>query len=849
MVATKQEMLVSNLLGRAYREFLNSLPLSAWLISQNGSRTFQNLAARQMAGEVESEGAAGSWSSAINGGDYEKMLSAIRRTFQGESGQAVYVRCAYRGGFRWMRASLAIVPKTAAEENTVLVTFSDVSFAAESEGAFHEAASVYQQVVDIAGVGIWILNDEDKTTFVNEAIAQMLGYAREEIVGKRPSEFIAAAEFEAATARLKRRREGVSEKIELKYRRRDSSELWAELSAIPLIDASGGYAGSAAMVVDVTERKRAETLAHGQTAALNRTLSLMATEPSLDTVLGHVLKAITEQLCVTSSALYLLDSESGIAALHMTYDHGRVTRGDDSGQPVHLGALHVQEYAEEWNRRGGGLPPAVIDTETSKSLDESIRNWLREEGIRTLVLVPLVVKERLAGAFSVRMKERRPPRGSELDLAESLAHQASLAVQLTILAERARRVAVLEERNRAAVDRAAELARANRALKQILDVLATNPDMDEVMGQVLTALTQILEGTTSTLWLKNEDEETATLHLVFQDGHLVSGAESGHRLAGQKLELSRGDLFAMAVFRLQRPVWHEVERSAALDETAKIYLSSRGARALLGIPMILGERPIGSIVVRFSQLRQFGSFELELAQGLAQQATLALQMTRLAQQARRAAISDERNRMAREIHDTLAQGFAGILIQLQAAEQVLNGARLDVRSHIESARALARSGLSEARRSVRGLRPELLLGGDIASGLERLVGQLSNESQMKIRLEVTGERPSLPPDVESNLLRIAQEGITNAMKHAGGNQVSVKLNFDPEVLKLIVEDNGAGFDPQESALGRGFGLISMQERAERLGGVLTILTKPGAGTKLHLLVPLVHSARGETGHS
>src|SRR6202021_4244953 len=170
--------------------------------------------------------------------------------------------------------------------------------------------------------------------------------------------------------------------------------------------------------------------------------------------------------------------------------------------------------------------------------------------------------------------------------------------------------------------RPAETARANQALKQTLDVLANDPEIDEVLGHVLTVVTQVLEGSVSTLWLRDRDAETAKLHLVFRDGHLVSGAESGHRLAGQTLDLSRQDLFAFAVFRRGRPVWHEVATSEALDEAAKAYLREEGVKALLGIPLILADKAIGAIVVRFPEVRQYSSVDLELAQGLAQKATL-----------------------------------------------------------------------------------------------------------------------------------------------------------------------------------------------------------------------------------
>jgi signal transduction histidine kinase len=480
---------------------------------------------------------------------------------------------------------------------------------------------------------------------------------------------------------------------------------------------------------------------------------------------------------------------------------------------------------------------------TSSEFDDARRARLLAENICTLLLVPLLVHNKLVGTLSIRIKERRELRPAEIELAQALAQQASLAVYLTQLAKRSRQVAILEERNLAATGRAAELARANQALKQTLDVLATDPEIDEVLGHVLTVVTQVLEGTFSTLWLRDRDDETAKLHLVFRDGHLVTGAESGHRLAGQTLSLSRQDLFAFAVFRRGRPVWHEVATSGALDEAAKTYLREQGVKALLGIPLILADKAIGAIVIRFSELRQFGSVELELAQGLAQQATLALQLTRLAEQARKAAITEERNRMAREIHDTLAQGFTGILIQLQAAKQVLNGAHHEATQHLESAVALARVGLTEARRSVQGLRPQLLRDGNIATALDQLVHQLATDSMIRIHFSsnADAQRLTWSPDIESNLLRISQEAIANAMKHSGANQINVHLSAGPEAIQLAVEDNGAGFDPHVNSLSRGFGLISMQERADRIGGDLTILTKPGAGTKVHLLLPILRT--------
>jgi signal transduction histidine kinase len=163
--------------------------------------------------------------------------------------------------------------------------------------------------------------------------------------------------------------------------------------------------------------------------------------------------------------------------------------------------------------------------------------------------------------------------------------------------------------------------------------------------------------------------------------------------------------------------------------------------------------------------------------------------------------------------------------------------------------ALARVGLAEARRSVHGLRPQLLRDGNITTALDRLVRQLSDDSVTRVKFSATGEPTPMSPDIESNLLRISQEAITNAMKHSGGNEIHVRLALESDAVQLTIDDNGSGFDPHVSTLSRGFGLISMQERADRIGGELTIVTNPGAGTKVHLLVPLVHPKKAGAAHS
>ncbi len=207
-------------------------------------------------------------------------------------------------------------------------------------------------------------------------------------------------------------------------------------------------------------------------------------------------------------------------------------------------------------------------------------------------------------------------------------------------------------------------------------------------------------------------------------------------------------------------------------------------------------------------------------------------------QAEEASRLEERNRMAREIHDTLAQSFTGIIIHLGAAERAVTLAPQQAHEHLRTVRELARSGLTEARRSVQALRPQLLEQGDLYSALHKLTGQMSGNPDTETTLEVVGSPYSLPLEVENHFLRIAQEAVTNAFKYAQSTLIQIKLIYHPGEFCLRVQDNGEGFVLQHLTLKNGFGLMGMQERADRLGATLAIQSELGQGTEIIVSIPV-----------
>ncbi|WP_298908898.1 AAA family ATPase [uncultured Nostoc sp.] len=195
-------------------------------------------------------------------------------------------------------------------------------------------------------------------------------------------------------------------------------------------------------------------------------------------------------------------------------------------------------------------------------------------------------------------------------------------------------------------------------------------------------------------------------------------------------------------------------------------------------------------------------------------------------------ILEERNRMAREIHDTLAQSFTGILLQVGAATQVLADDPEATQVHLEMIEELARAGLAGARRSVSALRPRLLEEGNLESALHRIVAQMRATTDTILIYETQGTAYSLPTEMENNLLRIGQEALTNAIKYASAGEIRVELVYNQTQCILQIKDDGRGFGVGSIPLSGGFGLLGMSERAERINAQLLIQSQPGQGTEI-----------------
>jgi signal transduction histidine kinase len=276
----------------------------------------------------------------------------------------------------------------------------------------------------------------------------------------------------------------------------------------------------------------------------------------------------------------------------------------------------------------------------------------------------------------------------------------------------------------------------------------------------------------------------------------------------------------------------------------------QGIRSALLVPLATpGGGPDGLLVVASPKIWGFSRGRVRAYQTVGPQAALALENLRLVEEARRSAELGERKRLAHEIHDTLIQGFASIVMNLEAAEGSLERNPASARSHMGEARRTARENLAEARRIVWALQPEALEQAPLPEALARLVQKWSEGRSPTAGVTVTGTPRPLPPEAEVTLLRAAQEALTNIRKHARANRAVLTLSYMEDRVSLDVRDDGVGFDPNGmhavSAKGgaSGFGLKAMRERVERSGGALLIESEPGRGTALVVELPVPADGR------
>jgi two-component system NarL family sensor kinase len=371
--------------------------------------------------------------------------------------------------------------------------------------------------------------------------------------------------------------------------------------------------------------------------------------------------------------------------------------------------------------------------------------------------------------------------------------------------------------------------RALQVLKDVAEALNSAPTEQRAAAEALHQMASLLGVETGWVWLR--DPSTDRFYSAAAQ-NLPPYLQEPVRMTGRScwcLELfRRGQLDARNIDVLE---CSRLAPAASARETA----STRGLRCHASVPVYAADEPIGVMNLAMRGWRRLSQAELQLLTTIAAQVGVAIERARLAEQLVERARADERARIAREVHDTMAQGFTAVGLHVEAGLSRLDDGS-DARAPLRQALEAARQGLDEARRSIQTLRASALDDRPLTEALAVLSRQFTAESGVRVRLDV-GDVGALPADAESELFRIAGEALNNVRKHAGAGEVSLRLERIRQGIRLTIADDGIGFELR-GARRRGFGLVGIDDRARIIGGRAAIRTAPGRGTSVIVTVPL-----------
>ena len=379
---------------------------------------------------------------------------------------------------------------------------------------------------------------------------------------------------------------------------------------------------------------------------------------------------------------------------------------------------------------------------------------------------------------------------------------------------------------------AEKLKRRNQELSilnTIAEALNREVDLDQALQTALQQVADLLDLHAGWIFLLNEESQAyyaaASLNLP------PALADNPERMAGSCYCLDTyeaGDLDGAANVNV-----------ITCSRLHKLVDGTDGLRYHASIPLYAYGKQLGVLNVASTDWQELSEEDLQLLYTVGDLLSIAIERARLFQRSTHLGAVEERNRLAREIHDTLAQGLTAVSLKLETADALLEGqANLErVRQMIGQALSLTRSNLEEARRSVLDLRAAPLEGKSLPQALVRLAEDVSQREALQVVFEAKAAHRPLPLRVEVGLYRIVQEALNNICQHAEATEVNIQLAFTSEKLKLIIKDNGKGFDPGQISK-NSFGLIGVNERAKLLGGSFHIQSQAGMGARAEVNIPI-----------
>ncbi len=679
-----------------------------------------------------------------------------------------------------------------------------------AEEAVRQSEKQLRDLIETIPAMAFVTRPDGSSEFVSRPWIEYSGLSEEQTAGSGWAVTLHPDDLKQHLAKWRvSRATGQPFENEARHRDAHGNYRWLLARAVPLRDEQGNVLKWYGALTDIEDRKRAEALLAGE----KRILEMIAKGDSLPAIFNALCQLVEAQLPDVISSVLLLEGDrlrhGGAPSLPNSYNeaiNGLVIGPSE-------GSCGTAAYRAE---------PVIVSNIATDPLWAKYRDLALSHSLRACWSTPIISSEnKVLGTFAMYYREPRSPTSQDFGLVELATHLVRIAVE--------------RDRAEQALRTSEQLARSHvEVMMRSLDVLAIEAAPEKFIAEMLRTIGQHLHARGVLLWLRNQEDDSLRLHLVIEGDQQVA-PDPEHPFVKDPQAWKRS--LQEMLFTKGPVVCDDIEQDPRLGAEFREYLMNRGRKKFLAIPMFVLGEVRGFIGIQHVERGAYRPEEIELAQALAHHVMMATHAAELAEQRRHAVLLEERTRMARDIHDTLAQGFTGVIIQLDTSVEALRDEEPEeAAKHIRQARELARESLTEARRSVHALRPQALEKATFADALRAIITNTTAGTSLRSDFQLKGQPRDLQPAVEENLLHIGQEALSNALKHACATRFQARLSFDSDAVRLELRDNGKGF-VVDSANGGGIGLIGMSERADQIGARLAVTSKPGRGTKIIAVSP------------
>jgi PAS domain S-box-containing protein len=671
-----------------------------------------------------------------------------------------------------------------------------------AEAALKESESKLSGIVNSAMDAIITVDDDQKIVLFNPAAEQMFGHDSAEAVGC-PLDRLMPKRFQSEHAEhigsfgqtnVAARRMGLLGTVWGTRSNGEEFPLEASISRIELSD-KNYYT---AILRDVTARKEAEDAVARRVqelSTLNRIAETVATVTELPAAMEIVTEIVTGLFVARSTAIYIVEDDQ--LKLISRFDQ-------QGGFPESIGQLiPIAEMPGAREILDHKIPLVLADVQSLR-LPPGVAERLLALNIQATMIVPLRARGKVIGMMSVGFDQ--PDRSltpAEVKLAETVAGYVTGAIETARLLEE-------EQRQRQMAE----------SLREVATAVTSSLDQQEVLAAIFEQLRNVMP------------YDGACISLIDGESLLLSkGVGISNRYLERRIPLNDGSPLVRVINSNEANAIADTEHSSEWQRWEK----DGAIRSWMGAPLATGEGTIGLLTVDSSRPGAYADEDVQILQTFADQAAIAIENARLYERAQTVAIDEERQRLARELHDSVTQSLYSLTLLSKGWGALAEQGRLvDVASCFNQLGEVSQQALKEMRLLIHQLRPPILEEVGIVGALQKRLDAVEQRVSVKTRLLTNGNVGALPHNIEDQLFHIAQEALNNALRHAAATAITIRVQEENGRVSLSVHDNGIGFDP--NAVTAGMGLVNMRERAEAIGGQMAISVAPARGTTVNVSV-------------